>query len=168
MTKWCIRRGWWVLFMIMQASVVKRRISTECILFTSLWVCAIWLSPPQRPLCIVGRLLCWGWGERKRERAGHASHRPPRAFYFFRLLIFWWGYPAGASAEERGHLVNLYSYVIMVNYTHIPLLKFFEKIAHMSVVWAYESLWLCVFGCTLQGSDKNALTAALRSRLPGD
>ena len=30
-----------------------------------------------------------------------SSHRSPRAFYFCRLLIFWWGYPAGASAEER-------------------------------------------------------------------
>ena len=48
------------------------------------------LSPPQRPLCVVGRL-----GRKKRERAGHdgkgeerrepfpPSHRPPRAFYFF-------------------------------------------------------------------------------------
>ena len=25
------------------------------------------------------------------------------------------------------------------------LLSYFEKIAHMSVVWAYESLWLCIF-----------------------
>ena len=52
------------------------------------------LSPPQRPVCV-------SWEERKRERAGHdgegkarrarearffpSSHRPPRAFYFFRL-----------------------------------------------------------------------------------
>ena len=50
------------------------------------------LSPPQRPLCVVGRcvvgrlfVLWGGWGERKRERAGHfpSSHRPPRGFYFF-------------------------------------------------------------------------------------
>ena len=27
----------------------------------------------------------------------------------------------------------------------------FEKIAHMSVVWAFASLWLCIFGCLLQG-----------------
>ena len=26
-----------------------------------------------------------------------------------------------------------------------------EKIAHMSVVWVYVSLWLCMFGCLLQG-----------------
>ena len=26
-----------------------------------------------------------------------------------------------------------------------------EKIAHMSVVWAYVSLWLCMFGCLLLG-----------------
>ena len=29
--------------------------------------------------------------------------------------------------------------------------RYFEKIAHMSVVWAYVSLWLCMFGCLLQG-----------------
>ena len=28
--------------------------------------------------------------------------------------------------------------------------SYFEKIAHMSVVWAYVSLWLCVFGFLLQ------------------
>ena len=28
-----------------------------------------------------------------------------------------------------------------------------EKMAHhMSVVWVYVSLWLCMFGCLLQGS----------------
>ena len=29
-------------------------------------------------------------------------------------------------------------------------LSYFEKLAHMSVVWAYVSLWLCMFGCLLQ------------------
>ena len=57
--------------------------------------------PPQRPLCIVGRLgrqkkKAWGAGGRF-----PSSHRSPRAFYFIRLLLFLWGYPAGASAEER-------------------------------------------------------------------
>ena len=37
--------------------------------------------------CREAFVLWGGWGERKRERAGHApfpsSHRPPRAFYFF-------------------------------------------------------------------------------------
>ena len=43
------------------------------------------LSPPQRPLCIVGRLLCCGEaGEKEKESA----RGPPRAFYFCRLLIF--------------------------------------------------------------------------------
>ena len=27
----------------------------------------------------------------------------------------------------------------------ITFLSYFEKIAHMSVVWAYVSLWLCIF-----------------------
>ena len=40
--------------------------------------------------CVVGRL------GRKKKRSS------PARFLFFRLLIFWWGYPAGASAEERG------------------------------------------------------------------
>ena len=57
------------------------------------------LSSAEASLYCGEAFVLWGgWGERKRERAGH---RPPRAFYFCRLLIFWWGYPAGASAEER-------------------------------------------------------------------
>ena len=44
---------------------------------------------------------------RKKKRARGTRYRPPRAFYFFRLLLFWWGYPAGASAEERGSLGSL-------------------------------------------------------------
>ena len=40
------------------------------------------LSPPQRPLCIVGRLLLWGgWGERKRERAGHDAKGEERRYF---------------------------------------------------------------------------------------
>ena len=64
--------------------------------------------------CVYG-----GWEERKRERAGQdgrgkreerlppfpSSHRPPRAFYFFRLLLFLLVYPAGAYAEESERLV---------------------------------------------------------------
>ena len=56
--------------------------------------------------CVVGRL------GRKKKRArgarwegGREKRGAPRAFYFCRLLIFWWGYPAGASAEEREHSV---------------------------------------------------------------
>ena len=32
-----------------------------------------------------------------------------------------------------------------VIYVPVNLLSYFEKIAHMSVVWAYVSLWLCNF-----------------------
>ena len=32
----------------------------------------------------------------------------------------------------------------------VVFLSYFEKIAHMSVVWAYVSLWLCMLGCLLQ------------------
>ena len=42
------------------------------------------LSPPQRPLCIVGGEGC------------------PPALYIFRLLLFLLGYPAGACGEGRG------------------------------------------------------------------
>ena len=71
------------------------------------------LSPPQRPLCVVGRL-----GEKEKESAlgtiGRgkreeklppfpSSHRSPRAFYFFIIAIFI-GMPCGASAEERAVL----------------------------------------------------------------
>ena len=90
------------------------------------------LSPPQRPLCIVGRLLCCGEaGEKEKESARGtmgrgkreerlppfpSSHRPPRAFYFCRLLIFWWGYPAGASAEERGPPASMTSRIASVTF----------------------------------------------------
>ena len=30
-------------------------------------------------------------------------------------------------------------------FKYISFLSYFEKIAHMSVVWAYVSLWLCIF-----------------------
>ena len=61
------------------------------------------LSPTEASLYCGEAFVLWGgWRERKRERAGHdgkgeerrelppfsSSHRPPRAFYFFRLLIF--------------------------------------------------------------------------------
>ena len=63
-----------------------------------------------------------GWGERNIEHAGHdgkgkerrglchlTCYSPivPRALSIFRLLLFLLGYPAGASAEERGDLLTL-------------------------------------------------------------
>ena len=40
------------------------------------------LSSAEASLCYGQAFVLWGgWGERKRERAGH--DRPPRAFYFF-------------------------------------------------------------------------------------
>ena len=66
------------------------------------------LSPPQRLLCIVGRL----GRKKKRERAendgkGEERREAPARFLFFRLLLFS-KYPAGASTEERVlNLVNL-------------------------------------------------------------
>ena len=51
-----------------------------------------------------GLVVLWGgWGERKRQRAFSLFPLSPAHFLFFRLLLslFLWGYPAGASAEER-------------------------------------------------------------------
>ena len=53
------------------------------------------LSPPQRPLCVVGRL-----GRKKKRARGSrwaflSSHRPPRAFYFFDYCYFV-GIPSGS------------------------------------------------------------------------
>ena len=61
--------------------------------------------------CIILDLHCTGTCRTSSEIRRHlgyviwqrpppfpSSHRPPRAFFFF----FWWGYPAEASAEERG------------------------------------------------------------------
>ena len=59
------------------------------------------LSPPQKPLCIVGTA-----GEKEKESARGTIHTP-RAFYF-RLLLFLLGYPAGypagSSPKERATL----------------------------------------------------------------
>ena len=55
------------------------------------WFCSNFcLSPPQRPLFVVR------WLGRKKKRARGA------------WLIFWWGYPAGASAEEREFLLSFF------------------------------------------------------------
>ena len=62
------------------------------------------LSPPQRPLCVVGRLgrkkkrargARWEGGREKRGPPFPSSHRPPRAFYFFDYFILM-GIPSGS------------------------------------------------------------------------
>ena len=50
------------------------------------------LFPPQRPLCIVGRLE-----REKRERATDVSAL---------LLFFYYGYQAGTTADEKGECDN--------------------------------------------------------------
>ena len=68
------------------------------------------LSPLQRPLFVVARL---GLGRKRKKARGEqwegerellqpfpSSHRSTRAFYFW-LLLFLLGYPAGAFAEEK-------------------------------------------------------------------
>ena len=46
-------------------------------------------------------------------------------------------------------LVNKSKRISGFAYTPIyPFLSYFEKIAHTSVVWAYVSLWLCIFVCS--------------------
>ena len=71
-----------------------RQIVTCKLLFCS-QLFTVSLSPPYRPLCVVGRL------GRKKKRA--------HALYFFRLLLFLYGYPVGASAEGKdGKLYYLF------------------------------------------------------------
>ena len=62
------------------------------------------LSPPQRLLCVVGRLgrkkkrargARWEGGREKRGPLFPSSHRPPRAFYFFDYFILM-GIPSGS------------------------------------------------------------------------
>ena len=73
------------------------------------------LSPPHRPLCVVGRLGrkkkrargAWWKEEREEEREVPAfSLFPwfPARFLFFRLLLFLLGCLAGVSAEEAAVL----------------------------------------------------------------
>ena len=72
-----------------------------------------WLSPLQRPLCIVGRA-----GEREKESArgtmGRGKRRTtfflfpsfPARFLFFSIIAIFIGIPSGASEEERGLVMN--------------------------------------------------------------
>ena len=68
------------------------------------------LSPPQRLLCVVGRLgrkkkrACgarWEGGREKREERLPFPIVPRVLTIFLIIVIFLKGYPAGASAEER-------------------------------------------------------------------
>ena len=51
------------------------------------------LSPPQRPLCVVGRLLCCGEAGEKEKESARGTIGTPRAFYFFDILM---GIPSGS------------------------------------------------------------------------
>ena len=82
-------------------------------------LCPLQLSPPRRPLCIIGRA-----GEREKESArgmmGRGKRKSsrlfplpivPRAISIFRLLLFLLGCLAGASAEERAFTSILFANV---------------------------------------------------------
>ena len=67
------------------------------------------LSPPQRPLCIVGRLekgkkkaRGGQWEGKREETRFFPLPIIPRALSIVRLMLFLLGYPAVASAERRG------------------------------------------------------------------
>ena len=75
------------------------------------------LSPPQRPLCVVGRS-----GEKEKESARGtmgrgkreeklppfpSSHRSPRAFYFFDYCYFYWDALRGLCGGESCFAINL-------------------------------------------------------------
>jgi len=59
-------------------------------------------------------VLWGGWGERKRERAGHdgkgeerreapSSHRPPHTYYFFDYSYIFIGIPSGSLCGGESH-----------------------------------------------------------------
>ena len=61
---------------------------------------------PFTPLSSAEASLCCGEaGEKEKESARRTMGRVgivPRALSIFPIILIWWGYPAGASAEERG------------------------------------------------------------------
>ena len=72
-------------------------------LWSSYWGTTISkLSPPQRPISVVGRLK----RKKKKARGFPPSHRSPSAFYFLDVFLFLLGYPAGASAAETDITAN--------------------------------------------------------------
>ena len=98
-------------------AVVRDRDSqSKCfysIFFPSLkkYFCIPWkLSPPQRPVCLVGRLgrkkkkaRQRRWEEQRKGRGFFPLPIAPRAPSAFRSLLFLLGYPTGASAKERAY-----------------------------------------------------------------
>ena len=76
-------------------------------------------------------------------------------FYLAKLIFKW-----ASDWQPRGREIMRVIYFIfaLVKFqclfelisVSFYLLSYFEKIAHMSVVWAYVSLWLCMLGCLLQ------------------
>ena len=90
-------------------AVVRDRDSlTKCfysIFFPSLkkYFCIPWkLSPPKRPVCLVGRL--WRKKKKARRRRWEGPHRPSRAFCFSIIAIFI-GIPNGSlcGGESLGN-----------------------------------------------------------------
>ena len=146
-------------------AVVRDRDSpSKCfysIFFPSLkkYFCIPWrLSPPQRPVCLVGRL----GRKKKKARDGKSKERErgffplliaPRALSIFRSLLFLLGYPTGASAEERAletikkklftRWFHGYDSCRNMQYTFLPFSSFFffTKHAKGSKIHNYIS-WL--------------------------
>ena len=75
------------------------------------------LSPPQRPLCVVGRL-----GERKRERARHDGKEEgrfplpivPRALSIFSIIAILMGIPSGSLCGGERSTVYYFQTLVVV------------------------------------------------------
>ena len=108
------------------------------------------LSPPQRPLRVVGKLRRMNWQRKRVGHDGKGKERKlpsfplpivPRALSIFRLLlnVFLLGYPSRVSAEELRVQVVLCS-------ERLNILK--ERAAVLFDLLGFDvSIWLCLFVC---------------------
>ena len=111
-----------------------------------------WSSGPGETSTLRGRLRPWRRGAR---RNGCIRRLISKQLFISQKILF----PIPAFPVRRIRLGLLSSSAARKNISWLSLtpqgthticlcsrlLSYFEKIAHMSVVWAYVSLWLCIF-----------------------
>ena len=133
---------------LFSATWTLTRRKTRKVLKVCYWI-FMSLSPPQRPLCVVGKLGRMKW---QRKRVGHdgkgkerklppfsSSHRPPRAFYFSIIAACIFNRISIESlcrgAESPGHFV-------------LGKIKHFERADCSVRSFGFGvSIWLCLFVC---------------------